>query len=268
MTSTATRLELFTAVPARPLVVVAHPDDGDFLAAGVLSAWSRQGAQATLCVVTDGDAGSDDPTLPAGALAAVRLEEQRRAAAHLGVEDVRCLGFPDGVLENSLAVRRALVRVIRTVRPDLLVTMDPTRHWMGRGYLNHPDHRAAAAAALDAVFPSARDLRTFPELFHEEGLAPHKTRWVLLGENEAPDVAVPLTGTDVENKLRALGEHRSQFDATSMADEIWHWARAAGARAGVELAAEYRLFDLADNVSQRDGTDPDAERPPRTTDWG
>ncbi len=272
------RLELFTVVPARALVVVAHPDDGDFLAASVLAAWVRQGTRATVCVVTDGDAGSDDPTLPPGALARPRLAEQRAASAQLGVDDVRCLDFPDGMLENTLAVRRAVVRVLRQVRPDVVVTMDPSRYWFDRGYLNHPDHRAAGAATLDAVFPSARDARAFPELLREERLEPHKTRYVLLGAAADDDIAVPITAEDLEAKLRALGEHRSQFDAHDMAPWVWERAREVGLRSGVELAEPYRLFDLAPGPSQREEPGPaagaevlvgDPPAPPRpTTDWG
>ncbi len=244
-------LELFEYVPGRALVVVAHPDDCDFLAASLLSAWTRQGCRAAICLVTDGDAGSDDPAIPKGELSRQRLEEQRRAADHLGVEEVVCLGFPDGMLENNLEVRRAVVRQVRRWRPEAVVTMDPTQRWFGRGYLNHPDHRAAAGAALDAVFPSARDSRAFPELLREEGLQPHKTRFVLMSDGFTPDVAVPITAQDVENKLAALGEHRSQFDATHMRDGTWEQARRGGALAGVELADTYRLFDLIPNPSQR-----------------
>ncbi|HVA21450.1 MAG TPA: PIG-L deacetylase family protein [Candidatus Micrarchaeia archaeon] len=270
-------LELFTAVPARALVVVAHPDDGDFLAASVLAAWVRQGARATVCLLTDGDAGSDDATIPAGELARVRLAEQRAAAAHLGVDDVLCLGFPDGVLENTLEVRRQLVRVLRQVRPDLVVTMDPTRHWFDRGYLNHPDHRAAGAATLDAVFPSARDGRAFPELLRDEHLEPHRVRYVLLGATDRDDVAVPVQAGDLEAKLRALGEHRSQFDARDMGDWVWKRAREAGARCGVELAEPYRLFDLVPGPSQRADPEPEEMRiiageapppPEPASDWG
>lgn len=245
-------LELFEYVPESALVVVAHPDDCDFLAADIVSAWVRHGTRAGICLVTDGDAGGDDPELPAGALSRVRLEEQRRAAAHLGVHDVRCLGYPDGMLQNTLEVRRDLVRVLRDFRPELVVTMDPTSRFFGRGYINHPDHRAAADACLDAVFPSARDARAFPELLKEEGMRPHKTRFVLVGSGGQADVAVPVEAVDVENKLAALGEHHSQFDSADMHQPTWDRVRQIGARAGVELAESYRLFDLAPNPSQRE----------------
>ncbi|MGH7611158.1 MAG: PIG-L deacetylase family protein [Candidatus Dormibacteria bacterium] len=248
----APELELFEYVPESALVVVAHPDDCDFLCASVLSAWCRQGCRATICLVTDGDAGSDDPHIPKGELSRVRLEEQRRAADHLGVAEVRCLRYPDGMLTNSLELRRDLVRLIRQVRPEALFSLDPTMRWFGRGYLNHPDHRAAADAALDAVFPSARDSRAFPELLAEEGLEPHKVRFVLMGTRDGEgDVAIPVEGADIENKLAALGEHRSQFDASDMRSGSWEAAQQGGGRAGVPLAEVYRLFDLVPNPSQR-----------------
>ncbi len=245
-------LERFEYVPESVLVVVAHPDDCDFLAASVLSALVRQGSRAAICLVTDGDAGSDDPSIPLGELSRIRLEEQRRAATHLGVGQVLCLGYPDGMLQNTLEVRRDLVRVLRTVRPELVITMDPTARFFGRGYINHPDHRAAADACLDAVFPSARDARAFPELLSAEGLQPHKVRFVLVGSGDGADVAVPVEELDLENQLAALGEHTSQFDAGPMRGHIWEEARRCGARAGVPLAESYRLFDLVPNPSQRD----------------
>ncbi len=248
---TPPQLELFEYVPTRALVVVAHPDDGDFLAASVLSAWSRQGCSGAVCVVTDGDAGSDDPTIPPGELSRTRLQEQRLASAHVGVTEVRCLGYPDGVLENSLAVRRDLVRVIRELRPEAVITMDPGNRWFGRGYLNHPDHRAAGAAALDAVFPSARDSRAFPELLRQEGLQPHKVRFVFVGAASDPDIAIPLEAGDLENKLAALGEHRSQFEAGDMREGMERGAREVGRRCGVGFAECYRFFDLVPNPSQR-----------------
>lgn len=273
-------LELFEYVPERAMVVVAHPDDCDFLAASVLSAWSRQGCVGAVCLVTDGDAGSDDPDIPRGELSRVRLGEQRAASAHLGVSEVRCLGYPDGILENTLAVRRDLVRVIRELRPEAVITMDPSNRWFGRGYINHPDHRAAGDAALDAIFPSARDSRAFPELLRDEGLQPHKVRFVFVGASSEPDIAIPLLPIDLENKMAALGEHRSQFDASDMRDGMAKGAREVGERCGVELAESYRFFDLAPNPSQRGYRRASAEEtamrqaellpdpPEPASDWG
>lgn len=281
-TPTPAPLELFEYVPERALVVVAHPDDCDFLAAEVLSAWSRQGCVGAVCLVTDGDAGSDDPSIPPGELSRVRLAEQRLASTHVGVSEVRSLGYPDGQLESTLAVRRDLVRVIRELRPEAVITMDPSNRWFGRGYINHPDHRAAADAALNAVFPSARDARAFPELLRDEGLEPHKVRFVFLGamSNADADIAIPLEQEDLENKLAALGEHRSQFDASDMREWIEKGARDDGQRAGVELAACYKFFDLVPNPSQRGyaraiaeevaarNQEPLPELPEPASEWG
>jgi LmbE family N-acetylglucosaminyl deacetylase len=279
-TSRLPALELFEYVPERALVVVAHPDDCDFLAASVLSAWVRQGCSGAVCLVTDGDAGSDDPTIPPGELSRIRLEEQRAAAAHLGVSEVRCLGYPDGVLENTLAVRRDLVRVIRELRPEAVITMDPNNRWFGRGYINHPDHRAAGDAALDAIFPSARDARAFPELLRDEGLQPHKVRFVFVGASSESDMAIPLLPVDLENKMAALGEHHSQFDASDMREGMERGAREVGERCGAELAESYRFFDLVPNPSQRGYRRASAEEtamrqaellpdpPEPATDWG
>ncbi len=271
----AKKLELFEYVPESALVVVAHPDDCDFLAAAVMSRWVRHGTRAAICLVTDGDAGGDDPTVPPGELSRLRLAEQRRAAAHLGIEEVICLGYPDGVLQNTLEVRRDLVRVLRRLRPELVITMDPTSRFFGRGYINHPDHRAAADACLDAVFPSARDVRAFPELAREEGLQPHVTRFVLIGSGDQADVAIPISEEDLENKLKALGEHRSQFDAADMREPTFQRAAKVGSEAGVALADSYRLFDLVPNPSQRGYGRGLADRPPGVppprdpaSDWG
>jgi LmbE family N-acetylglucosaminyl deacetylase len=269
------RLELFEYVPESALVVVAHPDDCDFLAAAVMSSWVRHGTKAAICLVTDGDAGGDDPTVPPGQLSQLRLEEQRRAAAHLGIATVMCLGYPDGMLQNTLEVRRDLVRVLRRLRPELVITMDPTSRFFGRGYINHPDHRAAADACLDAIFPSARDVRAFPERARDEGLQPHLTRFVLVGSGEHADVAIPVSKEDLENKLKALGEHRSQFDASDMREPTFQRARKVGSEAGVALAESYRLFDLLPNPSQRGygrglAARPQGVPPPRepASDWG
>ncbi|MGH7641926.1 MAG: PIG-L deacetylase family protein [Candidatus Dormibacteria bacterium] len=273
-------LELFEHVPERALVVVAHPDDCDFLAASVLSAWVRQGCVGAICLVTDGDAGSDDAGIPAGELSRVRLQEQRLASAHLGVSEVRCLGYPDGVLQNTLSVRRDLVRMIRELRPEAIITMDPSNRWFGRGYINHPDHRAAGDAALDAIFPSARDARAFPELLRDEGLQPHKVRFVFVGASAESDIAIPLLPIDLENKMAALGEHRSQFDASDMREGMERGARETGERCGVEMAESYRFFDLVPNPSQRSYRKEVAEEavirqaellpapPEPATDWG
>ena len=140
----------------RILVVTAHPDDVDFGAAGTVATWTEQGIDVTYCIVTDGAAGSADPTIDLAALAEIRQAEQRKAAAEVGVTDLHFLAYPDGALELSMALRRDLSRVIRIVRPERVVAQSPERNW-DRIRASHPDHLVAGEATLQAVYPDARN---------------------------------------------------------------------------------------------------------------
>ena len=159
------------AFPSSLLAVMAHPDDVDFGAAGTIARFTAAGTAVTYAIVTSGEAG-EVPGVPRDEVAALRQSEQRAAAAAVGVTDVRFLGFPDGMVEAGLALRRAITRVIRQVRPQVVLTMNPERDYVriGRG---HPDHRATGAAAMDAVFPDSRNPTSFTELLDNEGLEPH-----------------------------------------------------------------------------------------------
>ena len=130
------------------LVIFAHPDDAEFMCGGTVAAWVREGIEVHYCVVTDGSAGSNDPAMSREAMVPIREAEQRAAAQVLGVASVTFLGFRDGELEVSLETRRAVTRVVRTVRPDVIVAPDPSRLWSGSGYINHWDHKQAGTLAL------------------------------------------------------------------------------------------------------------------------
>lgn len=192
----------------RVLVVVAHPDDAEFSAGGTIAHWTSQGREVRYLIVTDGSKGSADPEMTSPRLIELRREEQREAARLLGVSGVSFLNHEDGYLQPTLQLRRQITAEIRRRRPDTVITSDPTRRWYGREYINHPDHLAVGEATLAAVFPSARDHLTFPELA-AEGLEPHKVREVLLPDREEPDVYVDVSQT-FELKLQALQCHRSQ----------------------------------------------------------
>jgi len=192
---------------ARILVVTAHPDDVDFGAAGSVALWTDAGIAVTYCVVTDGDAGGSDLSVSRADMAAVRHDEQRKAAAAVGVSDVHFLGFPDGRLEPTLELRRAICAVIRRVRPDRVVAQSPDRIWT-RIYASHPDHLAAGEAAVCAVYPDARNPFAFPELL-EEGLEPHVVPELWLMATERADRAVDVTAF-YDAKLSALRAHVSQ----------------------------------------------------------
>lgn len=195
--------------PERVLAVGAHPDDIDFCAAGTIAQWVRQGVSVSYCVVTDGDAGGFDPSVPRSEIPAIRRREQRDAAAEVGIEQVVFLGYPDGRVVLSPELRRDLTRVIRQVRPDLVICHSPERVWEGRVNYNHPDHFAAGEATLCAVYPDARNRFAHPELT-DEGLEPHMVSSVWVIEPLSPNRVVDISGT-FELKLAALARHVSQL---------------------------------------------------------
>ncbi|MBU0490739.1 MAG: PIG-L family deacetylase [Chloroflexi bacterium] len=195
-------------IPHRVLVIAAHPDDEEFTIAGTLAHWIRQGAEVFTVICTDGSRGSNDPDCRPAELAVIRRQEQEAASAILGVRQVIFLDYEDGTLQPTLELRRDLTRQIRRFRPDTVVCGDPTMRFYGSGYVNHPDHRAAADAALDAVFPSAGTRWIFAELLGE-GLAPHDVSVVYLWGAGEPDTWVDISDT-IDLKIRALSEHRSQ----------------------------------------------------------
>jgi LmbE family N-acetylglucosaminyl deacetylase len=192
----------------RVLVITAHPDDVDFGAAGTVAAWTGAGIGVTYCVVTDGDAGGHDETVSRAEMAQRRRAEQTSAAKQVGVHDVRFLGYPDGRVEATLGLRKDLARVVRQVRPERLVCPSPERNYVRLG-ISHPDHRAVGAAALDAVYPDARNPFAFRELATEEELAAWTVREVWLMGGPSPNRYVDVTDT-FGRKVAALRAHESQ----------------------------------------------------------
>lgn len=225
------------------LCVSAHPDDNEFVIGGSVARWAREGREVVFCLVTDGGAGTNEHMPSSDGLVPARERESREAARILGVREVVFLGHADGVLEPTLGLRRDLTRVIRRQRPDVVVCGDPTVRWYGSEYLNHPDHRAAASAALDAVFPSAETAAIFPELL-EAGLEPHKVREVLIAGAAEPDTWVDI-GDTLDTKCAALRAHATQVGAGDWVEAFLKtWAARDGKRAGVEYAEAYRRLVL------------------------
>jgi LmbE family N-acetylglucosaminyl deacetylase len=216
----------------RILVVTAHPDDVDFGAAGSVAAWTDAGAEVAYCVVTDGDAGGFDPSVPRSEIPAIRRAEQTAAAATVGVKDLFFLGYPDGRLEATLELRRDLSRVIRQVRPDRVVAQSPERRW-DRIFASHPDHLAAGEAAICAVYPDARNPYAFPEL-ESEGFEPHTVRELWLMAAPRLDTFVDVTET-FERKVAALRCHVSQeTDADGgLVARLRQWLSATAVEAGL-----------------------------------
>lgn len=193
------------------LVILAHPDDPEFFCGATLAKWARAGHHISYVLLTCGDKGFNPVTTPANItpdeLCAVRHEEQRNAAKVIGAEAVHFMDFPDGYLIPDLDIRRRVVREIRRHKPDILVTCDPQNLFATYG-INHPDHRAAGQAVLDAVFPAAGNLAYFPELL-EEGFQPHMPKEVWCSLTMQPNTIVDVTET-WETKLKAILEHKTQ----------------------------------------------------------
>jgi LmbE family N-acetylglucosaminyl deacetylase len=230
----------------RVLVVAAHPDDVDFGFGGTIATWTDAGLEVSYCIVTDGDAGGFDPKVPRSAISGIRQDEQRKAAAALGVTDVAFLGYPDGRLVVSFELRRDITRVIRRTRPDRMVIPAPQRDLRSL-YGSHPDHQAAGEAALCAVYPDARNPFAHPELLTEEGLDAHTVPevWVMSANDQA-DHYVDITDT-FDRKIAALRAHASQTThMTALEDRMRAWgalqAQAGGLAEG-RLAEGYLVLD-------------------------
>lgn len=195
--------------PQRVLLVLAHPDDPEFFCGATLAKWAKEGKEIRYLLLTCGDKGSDDPAMTPEMLCADRQTEQRAAAAVIGAGEVKFLSYHDGELFNTLEVRREIVREIRQFRPAVVVTCDPTTFIRQNVAINHPDHRAAGATTLDAIFPAAGNRMYFPELL-EEGLEPHSPKEVWLSVTTEPNVWVNVNDT-IDIKIAALRQHKSQI---------------------------------------------------------
>ncbi len=230
--------------PERVLVIVAHPDDADFGVAGTMARWIKAGTVARMVCCTSGDAGADDATIDPLALARTREAEQRAAAAVVGYEGVDFLHRPDGALENDLALREQLVRIIREFKPDAVMAMDPTVIIHDDGFVQHVDHRNAGMAAIDAVYPAARNAMAFPHLVTAEGLAPWDVNQLYLFFTDNPNAWVDITDT-VETKIAALREHTSQLRKPEELEGMLRgWARENGERIGAAAAERFRWLKL------------------------
>jgi len=228
----------------RGMVVVAHPDDMEFGCGGTVALWAKEGIDMTLVIVTDGSKGSADPDMSSERLIKLRQDEQRAAAEVLGVGQVEFLGYPDGYLEHTLDLRKDIARMIRQYRPDRLITMAPYRSFAINAYINHPDHLAVGDATLAAIYPTARDRLTFPDLA-AAGLEPHKVREVYIQGAELPDCWIDIEST-IELKIAALREHKSQIaDMDSMAQRVRERAEAVADGHEMRYGEAFKRFELS-----------------------
>jgi len=236
--------------PQRIAAIMAHPDDADFICAASCARWVAEGHHVTYVVITDGSKGSDDRAFSRDDLVAQRQAEQRAAAAILGVQDVVFMGLEDGALVPDLTTRKELVRVLRRIRPDVVVCQSPNTYYYGDTYINHPDHRAAGVAVIEAVFPAARNHRVFPELL-EEGLEPYRTSEVWISEANGIDTWVDVTDF-LDLKIAALRAHPGQMNDWDPEEMIRKWASESGAAADppVTYAEDYKVMRLHEDESE------------------
>jgi LmbE family N-acetylglucosaminyl deacetylase len=229
----------------RVLVITAHPDDVDFGAAGTVASLTDRGVHVTYCIVTDGDAGGFEIAVSRAEVSALRREEQTRAAKEVGVDDLVFLAQPDGRLQADLGLRELLARVIRQVRPQLVITQHPVRN-LNRIRASHPDHLAVGEAALCAVFPDSRNPFAFPHLLQAEGLEPWTVPEVwLFGGGDGARV-VDITA-QLDRKLRALRAHESQHeDQDQIASFVAEWGRTIGAQYGLGDGRAGEVFLVVD----------------------
>jgi LmbE family N-acetylglucosaminyl deacetylase len=234
----------------RAMAIYAHPDDAEFGMAGTVAKWAKAGVEFIYCMLTNGASGSQDPTMTRARLRDVRLAEQREAARILGVKDVVFLDFEDGYLEPTIDVRRAVARQIRIHRPDVIFTMDPTMRY-GGGYVNHPDHIAAAEVVMRSINPDASTRQMLPELWEKERLEPHKPKALFLMAFDDSATTIIDVSDVVEVKIKALLAHRSQLDEDSI-DFIKRWMRDAGKKKGYRFAESFKVLRLDEDAGERD----------------
>jgi len=234
-------------IPKSAMSIQAHPDDQEFSIAGTLAKWARAGCEITSLILTSGDSGSNAEDKDASykpELARIREAEQLAANAVLGIKNTIFLHFPDGELQPTIDVRKAITREIRRFKPEVALCGDPTVRFFGNDYMNHPDHRAAADAACDAIFPSAGTRLIFADLL-TEGLPPHDVKKVYLWGSEKTDVWVDTTET-INLKIEALRQHASQLGDWDPSEEMKNWGASSAKDHGMEYAESFKVMNLGD----------------------
>tara|TARA_B100000029_G_C17585270_1_gene960972 strand:- start:1742 stop:2452 length:711 start_codon:yes stop_codon:yes gene_type:complete len=217
----------------RGMVIMAHPDDAEWSCSGTVAKWCAEGWEVVYILCTDGSKGSSDPEMTSEKLVKIREQEQRNAGKILGLKDIVFLGYPDAYLEPTLELRRDIAREIRRYKPDVVICGTASRQ-LHSNYLGHPDHFASGEAAMAAVFPTARDRLTFPELL-DEGLEPHNVRevWVA-GGGDGSDQFVDVAEY-MDTAVKALKAHVSQVDQENAGE----WFRQGRIRTGEKVGMAY-----------------------------
>ena len=235
--------------PESAMAIMAHPDDIEYSCAGTLARWAKAQARIIYVLLTSGDVGIDEPGMTRARATEIREAESRLAAEIAGVSEIIFMREPDGLLSPTLELRKKLVREIRRFRPEVIVCGDPTVVWAGDNYINHPDHRAAALAALEATFPAAGQPHVFEEL-EGEGLKAHKVRKVYVTEWGPADLYVNIEDT-IDVKVSALRAHKSQMGDWDPDQSIREWAANAAKGKEMQYAEGFRVITLIDDETWR-----------------
>ncbi|MEA3503512.1 MAG: PIG-L deacetylase family protein [Actinomycetota bacterium] len=229
-------------IPERIMAIGAHPDDAEFGAGATIFNWTSNGTVATIVVATDGSKGSWDPTIDRSVLVEERRHEQQGAATILGVASVEWLNQVDGELQHTPDLREEISRLIRTHRPDVVLTHDPWQR-----YQLHPDHRTTGLLAVDAIV-AARE----PLFYPEQKLQPHRPSTILLWSADEPDHAEPVNDRSFDAKVAALLCHISQSETTlgdaaqsgdardRFIERLDSWLRSAAVRFGNGRAETFK----------------------------
>ena len=228
--------------PGPALAVLAHPDDAEISSGATLAKWAAAGRAVHLLVLTNGNRGAEAPDTDRVALAATRAAETDRAGKVLGLAGTRVLETHDGELENVPHVRVEVVREIRRVRPEIVLSCDPTAWFFEDAYANHRDHRMAGEIAVDATFPAAGNALFFQDEL--AGTTPWSVKELWLGWTNEPNHVEDVTGY-VERKLDALAEHESQVGGDGIfffRDWLPEAAVREGARIGVRAGESFRVL--------------------------
>ena len=223
------------------LGVFAHPDDLDVGAGGTFAKWAKSGAKCYYLVCTNGSRGSQDPKISGKRLVETRRKEQKAASRILGLKDIHFLNYNDTELVPDRRLKKDIVYYIRKIKPDIVVTTDPTFIYSKGGFINHSDHRAAGLATIDAIYPLAKNAFTFNE-FEKEGLRPHRVKSLYLINFENGNEFVDISST-MEQKIRAIKQHKTQA-VSSNTERFRAMNSMMGKKAGYKYAESFVKIDF------------------------
>jgi LmbE family N-acetylglucosaminyl deacetylase len=215
------------------VAVVAHPDDLEYGAASAVARWTRQGKKVSYLLATRGEAGIAG--MAPAQVGPLRVAEEQRSAAVVGVSDVEFLDHPDGLVEYGIALRRDLARSFRRLRPDVVLTMSFDLTWGDEGPVNHADHRAVGLAVLDACRDAANEW-----VFPEAGPACPPIKYAYVAASADPTHFVDVTDT-IDLGIASLREHQAYIDGLGGDFDPDEFLRKMAGYVGLGAGCEYAV---------------------------